>query len=88
VVLTILVQTDEDLLDQESVVEDDPASVSHLLIDELWVNAGCETELVTVPEDTAQFATSGLDAAWDDERGIAEVNESDLAPVFDTPSVS
>lgn len=49
VVLTILVQTDEDLLDQESVVEDDPASVGHLLIDQLWVIAGCEAELVTVP---------------------------------------
>ncbi|MEI6403238.1 MAG: hypothetical protein WCP59_13730 [Actinomycetota bacterium] len=86
--LTFLADTDEELFDQESVVEDDGGCGGHLLIGQVWVLDAGEAGLVAVAEYSAEFAACGLDAAGDDECGIAEIDDPDFATLFDAPSVT
>jgi hypothetical protein len=89
VALADLGETDEELLDEQPVIEDDVGEgLRHLLVGQIRVLDAGDAGLVAVSEHAAKLASSSLDAARNDQGGIAEVDDPDLAATFDAPPVA
>ncbi len=86
--LALLVEADEEFFDQEPVIEDDRRNRGHLLIGQVWVLDAGEAGLVAVAEHVAEFLACGLHAARHDQGGIAEIDDSYFAAMFDAPPMA
>lgn len=84
-------KTYQQLFDQQPVVKDDGAGSAGqcpLLVGEIMVGERSQTRGIAPPKDSSQFIPGCLHPSRDDQSGIAEVNESDFAPLVDAPTVS
>jgi hypothetical protein len=86
--VALFVQSNEDLFDQESVIENDVRDGGHLLIGEVQVFDFPEAILVSLSEYSAEFTPCDLDSTRNDESGIAEIDDPYFATVFDTPTMA
>lgn len=83
------IETDEDLLDQQPVIEDDVAvSCCQLLVGQVGVVDGGEAGLVAVSEHPAKLVAGSVDAAGNDQGGVTEVHDPDFATSLDPPPVA
>lgn len=79
----------EDLLDEQPVIEDDVRDdLRALLIGQVEVRDTSESGLVPISENTAELVAGGLNAARNDQSGVAEVNDPDLPAFVDAPPVT
>ena len=88
VALTLDLDPDQELLDQETIVEDDPGDGGHLLIGQVWVPDTGESGFVAVPKRAAKFEACGLYATRDDECGISEIDNPYFTALFEAPTVA
>ena len=84
-------KTYQQFFDQQPVVKDDGAGSAgqcQLLVGEIRVGERSQTRGIAPPKNSSQFIPGCLHPSRDDQSGIAEVNESDFAPLVDAPTVS
>jgi hypothetical protein len=58
------------------------------LIDEIGIVDGGETFVVSRLQGAVQPAADGVEAAWNDECGVAEIYESDFSTIEYSPAAS
>lgn len=83
------VQTDEQFLDQQAVVENDVLrwrQRSGLLVDEVRVVHRGQPDVVAITKDTVQLGSRRGNAAGDDQGRATEVDDTDLATSVDPPA--
>ncbi len=84
-------ETGEELLDQQPVVDDDgPGSTGQdwLLVGEVGVVNGGKTSAVALSKNPAELPPSHLHPSWDDQGGVAEIDEADLPTPVDAPTMT
>ena len=80
-------EPDEQLLDQEAVVADEP-SVRHLLVGEVGVFDLADAGLVAVAKNAMKFLAGPRHPSGHDESRITEIDDAYLAAVADAPSMA
>ena len=82
-------EPDEQLLDEQSVVEeDDLLARRHLLIDEIRIVDCGDTRLVALPQDPTQLRRRHANPTGNHERRVAEIDEGHFPTLVDAPPVT
>lgn len=87
--IALFAESDEQLFDQEPVIEDkSDRGTRHLLVGKFGV--GDVSDRIVVPhlKNVAELSAGLFDTTGHDQRGIAEVDDPDLAAVIDAPPMT
>ena len=85
----IQVEADKDFLDQQPIIEHDPfLGGGQLLIAQVGIVNGGNTDFVPFPQHSVEFTSGRVDSARDDERRVSEINYADFATLFNSPTMT